>query len=140
MRQEAALRERVFHTCAGVALDEVRRRLGPEADRVLTGNSDLCTVDGEESYEQARDRVLEFFTTLAARHPGRRVLVVGHGGPHHWLLERALGTELRGVRALRWDTGHFSRFRIGADGVSVDFVNRSPEDIARSPQPAKESP
>ncbi|MYU51722.1 MULTISPECIES: histidine phosphatase family protein [Streptomyces] len=140
VREEAALQERVFHTFAGVALDEVRRRLGPEADRVLTGNSDLCTVDGEESYEQARDRVLEFFTTLAARHPGRRVLVVGHGGPHHWLLERALGTELRGVRALRWDTGHFSRFRIGADAVSVDFVNRSPEDIARSPQPAKESP
>ncbi|WP_102924727.1 histidine phosphatase family protein [Streptomyces noursei] len=140
VREETALRERVFHAFAGLDLNEVRRHLGPEADRVLTGNSDLCDLDGEESYEQARDRVLEFFAALTARHPGRRVLVVGHGGPHHWLLERALGAQLRGVRALRWDTGHLSRFRIGPDAVAVDFVNRSPEDIARSPQPAKEAP
>ncbi|WP_173019452.1 histidine phosphatase family protein [Streptomyces alkaliphilus] len=139
IRREPALRERVFHQLAGVELDEVRDRLGPDAEAVLNGNSDLCEYGEEETYREAGERTLAFFSELAVRHDGQRVLVVGHGGPHAWLVEKALGCRLRGSRGMRWDTGHFSRFRVGTDTVSVDFINRSPEDIARSPRTAKET-
>ncbi|MGW4250393.1 histidine phosphatase family protein [Streptomyces californicus] len=128
---EHRLRERVFHQLAGVELDEVRSQLGAEADAVLGGNSDLCEREEEESYEAARARVLGFFGEVAERHAGRRVLVVGHGGPHAWLVERALGAEMRGVRRMRWDTGHFSRFKVTPNQVSLDYLNRSPEDVTR---------
>ncbi|WEH36594.1 histidine phosphatase family protein [Streptomyces sp. AM 4-1-1] len=140
IRRDAALRERVFHTLTGTELAEVRILLGEEADRVLNGNSDFCEHGDEEAYEQARERVLTFFGKLAALHAGQRVLVVGHGGPHAWLMEKALGVQMRGMRRMRWDTGHFSRFRVGPDTVSVDFMNRSPEDIAHSLRPVKEEP
>ncbi|GAA2640372.1 histidine phosphatase family protein [Streptomyces axinellae] len=139
LHREPALRERVFHQLAGVPLDEVRTLLGPEAQHVLHGNSDLCEWGTEETYEQARTRVLSFFEELAARHPGRRVLVVGHGGPHAWLTERALGAEMRGVRRMRWGTGHFSRFQVTPEEVALEFLNRSPEDIARAPGERKEA-
>lgn len=75
--------------------------------------------------------MLGFFDEVAERHAGRRVLVVGHGGPHAWLVERALGAEMRGVRRMRWDTGHFSRFKVTPNQVALDYLNRSPEDITR---------
>lgn len=129
----AALRERVFHSVAGESFDHVRELLGPEAGDVLTGKSDLCELAGEETYEDARRRVLGFFDTVTERHDGQKVLVVGHGGPHSWLLGKALGADLKGVRRLRWDTGHFSRFQLRGDTVSVDFLNRSPDDVTRDP-------
>ncbi|MFI9081880.1 histidine phosphatase family protein [Streptomyces sioyaensis] len=127
-----ALRERVFHQFAGMPLDHVRELLGGEADRVLSGNSDLWEHPEEESLAAARRRVLDFFDVLAAEHPGQRVLVVGHGGPHAWLLEKALSANMTGLRALSWDTGQFSRFLLRGNDVSVSYVNRSPEDVASS--------
>ena len=132
IEQDAALRERVFHGFSGKPLDRVREWLGSEAGRVLTGNSDRYEHPGEETYAQARRRVLGFFDGVTARHDGRRVLVVGHSGPHAWLVERALNAEMKGVRRMRWDTGHFSHFLLNEESVSVNFINRPPEDIARS--------
>ncbi len=116
-----ALRERVFHSLAGSPLDRT------------PGDDDRYEPAGEETYEEARRRVLGFFAGLTDRHDGRRVLVVAHGGPHAWLLEKALRADLKGVRRLRLDTGHFSRFHLHGDTVSVEFLNRPPDDVGREP-------
>jgi probable phosphoglycerate mutase len=36
--------------------------------------------DGGETYDQLRERIVAALRGIAERHPGRRVLVVGHGG------------------------------------------------------------
>jgi broad specificity phosphatase PhoE len=36
--------------------------------------------DGGETYDQLRERIVAALRGIAARHPGQRVLVVGHGG------------------------------------------------------------
>jgi broad specificity phosphatase PhoE len=36
--------------------------------------------DGGETYEQLRERIVAALRVIAERHPGQRVLVVGHGG------------------------------------------------------------
>ncbi|MEV0265452.1 histidine phosphatase family protein [Streptomyces sp. NPDC050617] len=125
-----ALRERVFHQFIGVPLGRVRELLGDEADRVLSGNSDLWEHPGEETLAAAQRRTLAFFRSLAAEHRGRRVLVVGHGGPHAWLAETALRADMTGVRSLTWETGHFSRFLLDGDEVCVRYLNRTPDDVA----------
>ncbi len=130
IQRTEALRERVIHAFAGKPLDQVRAELGPEASRVLGGNTDLCEYGDEETFEDARRRVLAFFDDLAGRHDGQKVLVVGHGGPHSWLVGKAMGADLKGLRRMRWDTGHFSRFHLHDDTVSVSFINRSPDDVA----------
>ncbi|MFD7668418.1 histidine phosphatase family protein [Streptomyces sp. NPDC059788] len=137
LRRSADLRERVFHQFFGRPLERVRELLDDEADRVLSGNSDLWEHPDEESVAAAQRRVLDFFRTLAREHRGQRVLVVGHGGPHAWLVEKALRADMTGVRSLAWETGHFSGFRLDGDEVSVRFLNRSPDDVPSSDSTTK---
>nr|WP_067470537.1 histidine phosphatase family protein [Nocardia amamiensis] len=124
-----ALRERVFFQLVGKSFDDVRRELGPAATGVLTGNSDLVELAPDESYEAARERALSFFGTLPETYSGKRVLVVGHGGPHSWLVASALGTDLKGARRLRWDTGCFSRFTLSATETKIEAMNIAPSSV-----------
>ena len=85
----------------------------------------------DESRATARARVLSFFDELPALRGGKRVLVVGHGGPHSWLVEKALGVDLEDVRRLRWDTGCFSRFTLSAGQTRLEAVNVPPSAVVR---------
>jgi probable phosphoglycerate mutase len=123
------LRERVFLQLVGKSFDEIRADLGDRATGILSGNSDLVELAPDESYDAARARALSFFDALPARYGGKRVLVVGHGGPHSWLVERALGVELKGVRRPRWDTGCFSRFTLSAGQTRLEVMNIAPGSV-----------
>lgn len=121
-----ALRERIFLGLVGKSFDEIRAELGAAAEGILGNNSDLAEISPDESYDAARARVLSFFEKLLALHGGKRVLVVGHGGPHSWLVEQAVGVDLKGVRRLRWDTGCFSRFTLSAEQTRLEAMNLPP--------------
>jgi probable phosphoglycerate mutase len=131
VRLAAELRERVFHQWIGKPLAEIRRDLGDRAAGALDGNSDLVTLDGEETYADARKRLVDYVGRLVDRYAGRRVLLVAHGGPHGWLVEHTLGVDLMGSRALRWDTGCFSRFTISPEGITIGGVNLPPSAVVR---------
>jgi broad specificity phosphatase PhoE len=73
--------------------------------------------------------VLSFFDGVLAEHAGKRVLVVSHGGPHSWLVGRAVGMDLKGVRRLRWDTGCFSRFTLSAEQPRLEAMNVPPSAV-----------
>ncbi|MER5266374.1 histidine phosphatase family protein [Actinosynnema sp. NPDC002837] len=94
-----------------------------EALREPVLNGDLVEVAPDAA------RALAFFDDLPARYGGKRVLVVGHAGPHSWLVGRALGADLEGVRRLRWDTGCFSRFTLSAEETRVEAVNVPPGSV-----------
>lgn len=124
-----ALRERVFFQLAGMSFDDIRRDMPRQAESILAGNSDMVELAPDESYVEARTRVLSFFDTLTSRYAGKRILVVGHGGPHAWLVERALGVELKSVRSFRWDTGCFSRFTLSAEETRLEAMNVAPSSV-----------
>ncbi|ROO86726.1 putative phosphoglycerate mutase [Actinocorallia herbida] len=121
-----ALRERVFHQLVGREVAAVLAEMGEDGRHVMGGNSDLVELPGDESYADARERVRDFFDGLPARYGGKRILVVAHGGPHQWLVERALGVDLRGVRRYRWGTGCFSRFTLSPRETRLEAMNLPP--------------
>lgn len=131
VRLAAELRERVFHQWIGKPFAEIRRDLGDRAAGALDGNSDLVTLDGEETYADARKRLVDYIGRLVDRYAGRRVLLVAHGGPHGWLVEHILGVDLMGSRALRWDTGCFSRFTISPEGITIGGINLPPSAVVQ---------
>lgn len=129
IRMAGELRERVFYSLAGKTFSEIAYEHGDAGQRITEGNSDLLDLPGEETYEEARTRVVSFFQQLAREAPGTRVLVVCHGGPHGWLLEEALNADLRGTRNIALQTGHFSRFTLLDGRLKVESVNLPPAGI-----------
>ncbi|MEU4766575.1 histidine phosphatase family protein [Actinosynnema sp. NPDC023794] len=129
VERSEALRERVFPGLVGKSFDDVRGSLGPRAEGAPDGDGDLPGNAPEESCEAARARALSFFDELPALYGGRRVLVVGHAGPHSWLVGRAVGVDLRDVRRVRWDTGCFSRFTLAAGQTRLEAMNLPPGSV-----------
>jgi probable phosphoglycerate mutase len=125
-----ALRGWAFAKMMGQESRARRAELGRSVEGVLASDNDLVELPGEESYADASARVFSFFDNLTAHYGGKRVLVVGHAGPHHWLLERALGVDIRGVRCYRWDTGSFSRFTLSPERARLGGLNLSPSAVA----------
>lgn len=138
----AGLRERVFASLAGCGMDKLAVALGnDQLAKVMAGNSDTVDIAGEETYEQARQRTLAAVWAMYADHPDGRVLAVAHGGPHAWLLEVALTTDLKGKRVARLDPGRFTLFSLTADGISVEQLNCSGSCLAtRRPTSTPASP
>ncbi len=124
-----ALRERTFLQLIGKEVSAILAELGTDGELLMTGNSDMVELAQDESYADARERVLAFFAGLPARYGGRRVLVVAHGGPHQWLVERALGTDLKGTRGYRWGTGCFSRFTLSSRETRIEALNLAPSAV-----------
>ena len=125
------LRERVFYSVIGKSFSEIIDEHGEVGRGIIEGNSDLVEVPGEEEYPDARGRVVRFARGLSAVAPGCRVLMVAHGGPHAWLLEETLATDLRGARSISLRTGFFSRFTIRDGRFRLDSMNLPPCGVAR---------
>lgn len=124
-----ALRERVFLQLVGKKIPTVLAETGADGQRIMDGNSDTVEIAQDESYVDARERVLAYFDSLPTRYGGKRILIVAHGGPHQWLVERALGVDLKGMRRYRWDTGCFSRFTLSPRETRLEAMNLGPSAV-----------
>lgn len=67
--REPRLRERSFGEAEGLDINERKSRY-----------ADSSSIPGSESWESVRTRGLEVLEEIAVDNPGRRVLVVSHGG------------------------------------------------------------
>lgn len=125
--ETSALRERTFPHLYEKRLDQLEAQYGDGVRSVFSGNSDAWAPSEAETLASARARVWQFLDDIMERPGLSRVAIVGHGGPHAWILERALGIDLTTNRALKFDTGHFTKFRISSDKTEVAFINSLPE-------------
>ncbi|NUS63913.1 MAG: histidine phosphatase family protein [Saccharothrix sp.] len=115
---------------ATAGLDVQVERAEALRERILpAGDGGRVDIEPDESCGTARARVLSFFDGVLREHGGKRVLVVGHGGPHSWLVERAVGTDLEDARRLRWDTGCFSRFTLSPERTRLEAMNLPPSAV-----------
>ena len=132
---DPALREYSPLGLTGMPSDEIRHAPGRQAAETESGKGDAVGVPPGDSYDDARKRVRSFFNGLTEAHRGKRVLIVGHSDQHAWLIERAIGTELKAARLPRWDTGCFSRFTLSAHQTRLEAMNTGPESVVRDLDP-----
>jgi probable phosphoglycerate mutase len=76
---DARLRERSFGVGEGLTYEEIDKRYPNVFSRVLESDPDFVVPEGE-TRRQFHERVRDAFLALAQEHPGKRVLVVAHGG------------------------------------------------------------
>lgn len=121
-----ALRERILRGLSGVLVGDIPKDL---AAAIEEGGIGCFEVPGEETLGEARARLYTFLEQLTGEPGFSRILWVSHGGPHTWLLERALGVDLTGNRNLILGTGRFSLFNVTKERVSVEYVNSLPQGV-----------
>jgi broad specificity phosphatase PhoE len=112
---EQGLSERYFESLGSQKYDELRRIHNDDfVDRLLS-KSETIDIDGEETLEQACQRVLSTMRSIIHRST-KRTIVVSHGGPHSWLLRSYIGTSLDRNLGIGLSPSHFTVFTYRANG------------------------
>jgi probable phosphoglycerate mutase len=115
---EAALREQHFGAFEGLSFDECIAR-HPEAFAAWQRHTAGFAVPGGESVSRFHERVVGAIRALAARHRGRRVAVVTHGGVLDMVWRTAYGLPLSGPRDCPIPNTGINRIRVEGDALQV---------------------
>ncbi|MCY7371277.1 MAG: histidine phosphatase family protein [Polaromonas sp.] len=143
--REPTLRERAFGDFEGRTFAEIEAAL-PEQARRWRPRDPHFTPHGGESLTMLRERVVAAAARLAARHPGKLIALVSHGGVMDVLYRAAMRLDITAPRTwqlrntainrLLWSAGGFSL--VGwADTRHLDDDTR---DDGLRPSPAPPNP
>lgn len=120
----AGLRERSFGDFQGHTWAELGER-EPEALQRWKSRDPDFAAPGGESLRVFRERVLGVVRELAARHAGRTLLLVTHGGVLDCLYRAALGLDLQAARS--WRLGNAAINRLMVSGGQIHLVGWADE-------------
>lgn len=119
------LREMAMGRWEGLTFAEIRAREPELCDRWLADPVTIAFPDGE-SLADLRARAVPALRTLVARHAGRRIAVIAHGGTNRVILGEALGLPLGNVLRLAQDYAAWSLIEFRGDAAVVHAVNQRP--------------
>jgi probable phosphoglycerate mutase len=100
---------------AGLTTAEIEARFPEDVTRWRSGDTSQA-FDGGETYADMGARVIGGLREIAARHPGKQVLVVLHGGPIRALLAHAAGITYEEQRRRREHLDNCGFIRVIARG------------------------
>jgi probable phosphoglycerate mutase len=115
---EPGLRERHFGEFQGRTFADIESALPRQAMLWRTRDPDFAPSGGE-SLKQLRERVVSTAHTLAARHPGELIVMVGHGGVLDVLYRAATRLELQAPRTWALGNAAINRLLWTPDGFSL---------------------
>ena len=112
----------------GLTFREIRER---EPDGAARWLADPVTVrfPGGENLEDLRARVMPALAEILARHAGRRVAVVAHGGPNRVVLGEALGMPLGNILRFAQDYACWNLIEYRRRTAVLHALNHRPAGI-----------
>jgi probable phosphoglycerate mutase len=115
---EPGLRERHFGEFQGKTFADIESALPEQAMLWRTRDPDFAPRGGE-SLKQLRERVVSTAHSLAARHPGELIVMVGHGGVLDVLYRAATRLELQAPRTWALGNAAINRLLWTPEGFSL---------------------
>jgi len=119
--QDARLRERVFPSLFGKTIYEIAEIYGKETLSRISNESENLELPEEETFDQARTRVIQAVTEHVQMSKDR-IVFISHGGPHSWLLCEMLGLDISSVRKFSLGEGRVSLFEFHNDGTFARII------------------
>ena len=113
------LRERHLGSMQGLTKDEFRQQYPDEWAAFDSGDPDYC-FPGGESARQRYERSVACVEELAQRNPGRKLLVVAHGGVLNGLFYKAIEIPLSDPRRFSLFNAAINRFSVCGDSWHLD--------------------
>jgi len=111
---DTRLRERHLGVMQGRTPDEIRQEFPEVWEGCTSGDPDFC-FPGGESARQRYERNVAFAEAIAARHAGKTILVVAHGGVLNSFFTRALCIPLPEPRRFSLFNAAINQFSVRAD-------------------------
>jgi len=118
VQPEPRLRERAFGQFEGMSFAEIEAALPVQA-KLWRERDPEFEPDGGESLLVFRDRVTGVAAELAARHPGKLVVLVAHGGVMDVLYRAATRQELQAPRTWQLGNAAINRMLWTQEGFSL---------------------
>jgi 2,3-bisphosphoglycerate-dependent phosphoglycerate mutase len=118
LRLHEGLRERGFGIFQGKTFVEIEAAWPEEALRWRKRDPHWAPAGGE-SLTQMRQRVEATLNSLAARHPGEQIVLVGHGGVLDLLYRAATGQDLQAPRTWQLGNTAVNRLLWTPEGLSL---------------------
>ena len=118
VQPEPGLRERAFGHFEGMSFAEIEATLPEQAKRWRERDPEF-EPEGGESLLAFRERVTRIASKLAARHPGRLVVLVAHGGVMDVLYRAATRQELQAPRTWQLGNAAITRMLWTPEGFSL---------------------
>ncbi|MET3444667.1 putative phosphoglycerate mutase [Variovorax paradoxus] len=118
VQPEPGLRERAFGHFEGMSFAEIEATLPEQAKRWRERDPEF-EPEGGESLLAFRERVTRIASKLAARHPGRLVVLVAHGGVMDVLYRAATRQELQAPRTWQLGNAAINRMLWTPEGFSL---------------------
>lgn len=116
---DAAWREQAFGVLEGQSVDTLRSTHPELHAHWQRHDPDYALPGGAESRRQFSLRILAAAASVAARHPGGRVLVLTHGGALDMLWRAATGQPLEGPRTCSIPNAGINRLRWSPAGPAL---------------------
>jgi 2,3-bisphosphoglycerate-dependent phosphoglycerate mutase len=108
---DTRLRERNLGILQGLTMAEFASSFPQEAAKMKSGDPDYA-IPGGESARQRHERCVTCVEDLCARHPGRSILLVVHGGVLMSFMNRALAIPLGAKRTYSLYNGAINVFTV----------------------------
>lgn len=120
-----ALREFAMGRWEGLTAEQIRA-LDPVAFHAWMGDVGRFQFPEGESLPDLDARAWPAFEAIVARHPGRAIAIIAHGGSLRAILCRALGLGPGRLLALGQDYAALSVLEASRDGWTLRLLNQSP--------------
>jgi len=129
------LRELCFGTWEGLSVAEVEKNFPQQLEERMK-NIEAFQVEGGETFEQLKQRVVPRFEKIIASHPNEQIAIVCHGGVNRVILSHLLEVPIKRIFRLKQDYAALNIIQYYGDEPVVELVGGATQK-ATAPQDKK---
>ncbi len=115
------LRELCFGVWEGLSVTEVERKFPRQLEKRMK-NIEAFQVEGGETFEQVKGRVVPCFEEIIARHPNEQIALVCHGGVNRVILSYLLEVPIKRIFRIKQDYAALNIIQYYGDEPVVELV------------------
>jgi alpha-ribazole phosphatase len=129
------LRELCFGAWEGLSVAEVEKKFPKQLEERMK-NIEAFQVDGGETFEQLKQRVVPRFEKIIASHPNEQIAIVCHGGVNRVILSHLLEVPIKRIFRLKQDYAALNIIQYYGDEPVVELLGGATQ-MATAPQDKK---
>ena len=115
------LRELSFGEWEGLSVTEVDKKFPKQLAKRMK-NTEKFQVEGGETFEQLRQRVIPRFEEIIARHPNEQIALVCHGGVNRVILSHLLEVPIKRIFRMKQDYAALNIIQYYGDEPVVELL------------------